>query len=101
MLVCQDDKHHCKVGEPGYLVAAVEHRRQVIVALDKKMAVGDHDFTSCSIIPSVSLLCTIPDDISGSFCRGQVTVGFKDAVFMPTAFGSVWCNLDNQLMLHT
>ena len=72
MLVCQGDKHHCKVGEHGYPVAALERGRQVIVALDKKMAVGDHDFMPCFIIPIVSLLCTIPDDISGSFYRGQV-----------------------------
>ena len=27
-----DDKHRCKVGEPGYPVAAVERGRQVIVS---------------------------------------------------------------------
>ena len=45
------------------------------------MIVGDHDFTACSIIPSVSLFLTIPDTISGSFYRCRVFVSFKDAVF--------------------
>ena len=45
-MICQDDKHHCKVEEPGYPLAAVERGKQVIVAVDK-MIVGDHDFTAC------------------------------------------------------
>ena len=30
-----DDKHHCKVGEPGHSVVAVEQGKRVIVALAK------------------------------------------------------------------
>ena len=32
-----DDKHHCKVGEPGHPVAAVERGKRVIVTLDKNL----------------------------------------------------------------
>ena len=45
-----DDKHRIKVGKPGYSVAA---GRQVIVSRTKTFAVGDHDFTKFSLIPSV------------------------------------------------
>ena len=80
-LVFLDDKHRCKVGEPGHPVAAVERGKQVLVSLHKKMAVADHDFTKASVIPSVAMICNIPPDITGSFYSGQVHVGIKDAIF--------------------
>ncbi|CAB5209769.1 unnamed protein product [Rhizophagus irregularis] len=62
-LIFMDDKHRCKVGEPGYPVAAVERGRQVIVSKNKAFKVADHDFTKCGIIPSVTMLCEIPATI--------------------------------------
>lgn len=79
--ICMDDKHTCKVGEPGYPVAAVERGKQVIVGKDKIMAVGDHDFTKISITPSVTFCVDIPEDIEGSFYRGKVFVGLKGNCF--------------------
>ena len=79
--ICMDDKHTCKVGEPGYPVAAVERGRQVIVAKDKIMAVGDHDFTRISLTPSVTFSVDVPEDIEGSFYRGKVFVGLKGNCF--------------------
>ena len=74
-LVCLDDKHKCKVGEPGLPVAAVERGKQVIVSSSgSKFSVADHDFTKCSVVPSVTLLCETPETIDGSFYRGQVYV---------------------------
>ncbi|CAB5355435.1 unnamed protein product [Rhizophagus irregularis] len=55
-LVFMDEKHRCKVGEPGYPVAAVERGKQVIVSCNKSFVVSDHDFTKCGIIPSVTNL---------------------------------------------
>lgn len=43
--------------------------------------VGDHDFTKFSIVPSVTLVVDIPDNIHDSWYRGQVIVGYKDAAF--------------------
>ena len=51
----------------------------------KKFAVVDHDFTKCSVIPSVTLLCDVPETIDGSFYRGQVFVGIKDAILEPSS----------------
>ena len=62
--VCLDDKHKIKVGEPGYPLAAAEHGRRVLVSSTKTLEVGDHDFSKVSIIPSVSLLVDVPNEIS-------------------------------------
>lgn len=81
-----DDKHRCKVGEPGLPVAAVERGKKVVVSTNgKKFAVADHDFTKMSIIPSVTVLCDIPNNIDESFYRGQVFVGLKDAALEPSS----------------
>ena len=48
-MVCMDDKHSMKIGEPGYPVAAVERGRRVLVAKGTKLVVGDHDFTKMSM----------------------------------------------------
>ena len=80
-MVSIDDKHRMKVGEPGFPVAAAERGRRVMVRSGTTFEVGDHDFTKFSIVPSVVLLINIPDRIEDSWYRGQVMVGFKDAVF--------------------
>lgn len=56
-----DDKHHAKVGEPGFPVAVIERGRRVIVSLNSSMQVGDHDFTRFSVTPSVCFIVEIPD----------------------------------------
>ena len=79
--VCIDDKHRIKVGEPGYPVAATDRGREVTVSRTDTFAMGDHDFTKFSLIPSVVLEIEIPDKFEGSWYTGQVFVGLKDAVF--------------------
>ena len=80
-MVCLDDKHRMKVGEPGYPVAAVERGRRVIVKMGTSFEVADHDFTKFSLIPSVVLQNAIPDDITGSWYQGKVFVTLKEATF--------------------
>lgn len=75
-----DDKHKVPVGEPGYPVASVERGKRVLVGIDRALEVGDHDFTSCSLTPSVALAIDIPDSIEGSFYHGKVHVGVKDSI---------------------
>jgi len=84
-LVFLDDKHRCKIGEPGHPVAAIERGKQVVVTTNETFAVSDHDFTKCSLIPSVTMLCNIPDNMEGSFYRGQVNIGLKDAAFQASS----------------
>ena len=83
--VCQHDKHTVKVGEPGYPVAAVERGKQVLVGLNQRMEVGDHDSTKFSLSPSVSFVVNIPDDMDGSFYTGHIHVGLKENAFQPSS----------------
>ena len=46
--------------------------------MGKKLSALDHDFTRCSITPSVTMFCHIPNDIDDFFYRGSVYVGLKD-----------------------
>ena len=66
-------------------VAAVERGKSVLVAKDMSFSVADHDFTKVKVIPSVSLLCDMPEDIGGSFYSGNVTVCLKEAAFSPSS----------------
>ena len=91
--ICMDDKHTCKVGEPGYPVAAVDRGRKVIVAKNTSFQVADHDFTKFSITPSVALSIDIPDTIEGSFYRGQVYVGVKENCFEASSALRHMCEL--------
>ena len=70
--VSLDDKHKISVGEPGYPVASVECGKKVLIGIDWAFEVGDHDFTHCSLTPSVTLVISIPDSIERSFYRGKV-----------------------------
>ena len=83
--IAMDDKHTCKVGEPGFPVAAVERGKQVVVAHNQSFEVGDHDFTKISVTPSVTMDINIPGDIEGSFYDGQVYVGVKENCFEPSS----------------
>ena len=62
-MVCVDDKHAIKMGEPNFPVAAVDRGRSVLVSKDITFAVGDHDFTKCKIVPSVSLVVNVPSSV--------------------------------------
>ena len=84
-LVFLDDKHRCKVGEPGFPVAAVERGKRVVVGRDTTFAVTDHDYTKLGIIPSVTMVCNIPESINGDFYTGKVHIGLKDPNFQPSS----------------
>lgn len=68
-LVFMDDT---KIGEPSVPVAAVERGEKVIISTSgKQFAVADHDFTKFGVIPSVTMLCDVPetlDDSGPGFC---------------------------------
>jgi hypothetical protein len=84
-LVFLDDKHRCKVGEPGFPVAAVDRGKKVVVSKDATFMVADHDFTKTGIIPSVAMICNIPESINGDFYAGKVHIGLKDPIFQPSS----------------
>lgn len=84
-LVCVDDKHRVKIGEPSCPVAVAERGRQVLVHSNTSFQVADHDFTCFSVIPLVALLVDIPDKISGLWYDGDVHVLYKDSAFEPSS----------------
>ena len=71
--------------EPSNPVAAVDRGKRVVVSLDRKFVVADHDHMKCSIVPSVAMVCNIPQSIDESFYRGRVFVGIKDCIFEPSS----------------
>ncbi|CAG8654999.1 543_t:CDS:2, partial [Scutellospora calospora] len=83
--VFMDDKHHCKVREPEFPVAAVERGKKVVVSRETTFAVADYDYTKTGIIPSVTMICNIPESINGDFYTGKVRIGLKDPIFQPSS----------------
>ncbi|PKC59726.1 hypothetical protein RhiirA1_426666 [Rhizophagus irregularis] len=84
-MIFLDDKHRCKVGKPGFPVAAIERGKKVVVSKDTTFTVADHDFTKTGIIPSVVMICDIPESINGDFYAGKVCIGLKDPIFQPSS----------------
>ena len=84
-MVCLDNKHRIKVGEPGFLVAAAERGKKVLVKVGSSFEVGDHDFTKLILVPSVTLVNTIPSEISGSWYRGSEYFALKEGAFEPSS----------------
>lgn len=74
-----------RIGDPGFPVAAVECGHRVIVHAGVSFEVGDHDFTTLSMVPSVALINDIPSDLADSWYRGQVTVTRKEGAFEPSS----------------
>lgn len=98
-MLCLDGKHRVKVGEPGLPVASIERGKKVLVSLNKTFEVCDHDFTRFSLILSVTLLIDMPNKIDGSWYKGDVHVGFMDAVFEPSSCLQHLCELHDDVLL--
>ena len=56
-----------------------------MVSKDTTFVVADHDFTKTGIIPSVAMICNIPESINGDFYAGKVHIGLKDPIFQPSS----------------
>ena len=84
-LVCQDDKHSVCVGEPEHPTACLDRGRRVLGMSGLPVTSMDHDFTTSKVVPSVSLVCDIPESVESSFYRGTVVVHPKDGIFYPSS----------------
>ena len=51
------------------------------MAVNESLQAGDHDFTKFGIIPSVTFLFDVPDNIEGLWYTGNVYLGVKDSIF--------------------
>ena len=87
VMVSADATCKVSVGEPGYPIAAVSRGKQVIVGTFK---VGDHDYSKISLIPSMPLIHSIPENFDttvetnnprvGDWYTGQVYYSVKDMI---------------------
>ncbi|CAI2193524.1 17688_t:CDS:1, partial [Funneliformis geosporum] len=75
------DKHHCKVKEPEFLIAAVDRGKNVIVSKDITFAVTNHNSTKTGIIPNIAMIYNISDSINSDFYTRKMHIGLKDLIF--------------------
>lgn len=80
LLICQDDTHLPKTGEPGFPVAAAERDRRVVVSLHEEVQVADHDLASSPVslmVPGTMGKCVSKDavfQLSSPMRLGQSSV---------------------------
>ena len=85
MFISCDDKAKVNFGEPGSAISSGVRGKKTIVPKTTTLGSLDHDVDhKGSIIPTVTMFCDIPEDISGTFYRGNVHVAFKESVFQPS-----------------
>ncbi|CAG8621838.1 11761_t:CDS:2, partial [Scutellospora calospora] len=63
--------HYKKEFAPEFPVAAVERGKKVVVSRNTIFAVANHDYTKTGIIPSVTMICNIPESINSDFYAGK------------------------------
>ena len=86
MLASVDDKAIIPVGEPSAAVSTgVRGHHRSLVPSSSFLGALDHDFHTHGVVPSVSLLISIPDTPLDSFFTGQVYVGNKNKVTQPSS----------------
>ena len=76
-----DDKAGVDVGEPDQPTAATQNPGKSWMHSEKTVGEGQHSFHKTNLTPSVRLIHELPEDMDGSFYRGQPQVCIKDAIF--------------------
>ncbi|KAK3094620.1 hypothetical protein FSP39_004120 [Pinctada imbricata] len=75
VLLSVDDKNHIPVGEPGIPIASIYRSKKAVTHSNVLNIAADHDTASkCKLTPSVTLVIDIPEESSGDFYSGQVSV---------------------------
>jgi hypothetical protein len=82
--ICADDKHKIGIGDDTPVSTGVRNKA-TLSSTEAELSASDHDFTKCSLTPSVSLFVNIPKNISESFYDGNVYVSYKDSIFEPSS----------------
>jgi len=83
--VCSDDKAKVPVGNPGLPISTGVRGKKTITPTSSEMVAGDHDMHSCSLTPSVYLVCDVPDATEKSFVSGKVHVAVNDSVLQTSS----------------
>jgi hypothetical protein len=82
--ICADDKHKIGIGDDIPVSTGVRNKA-TLSSTEVELTASDHDFTKCSLTPSVSLFVNVPKNISESFYDGNVYVSYKDSIFEPSS----------------
>ena len=80
LVVMQDDKAKCQVGDPGLAVSTGVRGKKTLCPTSSTLSAADHDITRSSITPSVYLESDVPDLPKESFVQGKVHVSVNDTV---------------------
>ena len=70
------------MGEPNFPLAALPRGRRVLVANNKSFQVGNHDFSTISLISTVILVNDIPERVDKSWYPGKACVGIKSLLLI-------------------
>ena len=82
MLVFLDDKATIPVGEPKHAISTnVRAHNRSLGSENLVIEALDHDWKLYGLVPSVVLVCDIPDSITASFITGKPFVTTKEKVF--------------------
>ena len=84
MVVSVDDKCGVKLGEPGMPIGALQRRKKKSICATAGGAgilAADHDYSSVTLTPSVTLFIKPPEDRLGSYAQGAPFLTIKNAVF--------------------
>jgi len=86
LMLSVDDKCIVPVGEPNCPVSTgVRGHNHSLVPLEgPQLQALDHDFHLHGVVPSVTFVVDLPDDVSGSFFRGHAFVTNKDKITQPS-----------------
>ena len=63
--------------EPNFSLAALPRGRRVLVDNNESFQVGDHDFSTISLISTVILVNDMPESVDKSWYRGKACVGIN------------------------
>lgn len=76
-LLSVDDKNYIPVGEPGVPIDTIYRSKKDVTHVNIPNISADHDTASkCKCSPSVAIVIEVPEDVSGDFYNGRVTVTF-------------------------
>ena len=86
IMISVDDKCIVPVGEPSCPVSTgvCGHNRSLVPVNGPQLQALDHDFHLHGIVPSVSFVIDLPEQVSDSFFRGHAFVTVKDKVTQPS-----------------
>ena len=81
-----DDKSKIDFGEPGHVLSSGVREKKSIAPSNTTLVSLDHDVAhKGNVIPTVDMICDVPESIDDSFYRGVVNIKLKEGVFQPSS----------------